>query len=74
MTREQLVQKFQTLTEECTALLEQVRQTEVLEDKLALTAQADDMRREINLVQADIMKLDQEEVARLHKQQAQGRY
>ena len=74
MTREQLVQKFQTLTEECTALLEQVRQTEVLEDKLALTAQADDMRREINLVQADIMKLDQEEVARLHTQQAQGRY
>ena len=74
MTREQLIQKFQTLTEECTALLEQVRQTEVLEDKLALTAQADDMRREINLVQADIMKLDQEEVARLHKQQAQGRY
>ncbi len=74
MTREQLIQKFQTLTEECTALLEQVRQTEVLEDKLALTSQADDLRRELNLVQEDIMRLDQEEVARLHTQQAQGRY
>jgi hypothetical protein len=74
MTREQLIQKFQTLTEECTALLEQVRQTEVLEDKLALTSQADDIRRAINLVQADIMKLDQEEVNNLHQQQAQGRY
>jgi hypothetical protein len=74
MTREQLIQKFQTLTEECTALLEQVRQTEVLEDKLALTSQADDLRRELNLVQEDIMRLDQEEVARLHQQQAQGRY
>jgi predicted AAA+ superfamily ATPase len=74
MTREQLIQKFQTLTEECTALLERVRQTEDVETKLALTWQADEQRRQINLVQADLMKLDQDEVDRLHQQQAQGRY
>jgi hypothetical protein len=74
MTREQLIQKFQTLTEECTALLEQVRQTEDVEAKLALTWQADEQRRQINLVQADIMALDQKQVDSLHEQQAQGRY
>jgi hypothetical protein len=74
MTREQLIQKFQTLTEECTALLEQVRQTEDVDAKLSLTWQADEQRRQINLVQADILKLDQEQVDRLHQEQAQGRY
>ena len=74
MTREQLIQQFQTLTEECTALLEQVRQTEDVDAKLALTWQADEQRRQINLVQADILKLDQDEVDRLHQEQAQGRY
>jgi len=74
MTREQLTQQFQTLTEECTALLEQVRQTEDVESKKALTWQADELRRQINLVQADIIKLDQEQVNGLHEQQAQGRY
>jgi len=74
MTREQLTQQFQTLTEECTALLEQVRQTEDVESKKALTWQADELRRQINLVHADILALDQEQVNSLHEQQAQGRY